>query len=237
MFGYLVADCKNLSEEEFQQYKAAYCGICSCLRKNGTISGSIALSYDLVFLWLILSSMYEPEEKQISEKCPVHPFKGTPLLLNKFSDYAADVGIMLAYYKAEDDWNDDRNLAKRAAAGILQNRFEAVSRKLPRQSIAIKEQIGRISALEESKSGDIDALCNSFGKLLGELFVYGITRLGVGESRGVGHHPLVSGPQQEGADVSVNTFREKAERPAVRPVYADARRFLVKVSGDLKAEI
>ena len=172
MFGYLVADRKNLSEEEFQQYKAAYCGICSCLRKNGTISGSIALSYDLVFLWLILSSMYEPEEKQISEKCPVHPFKGTPLLLNNFSDYAADVGIMLAYYKAEDDWNDDRNLAKRAAAGILQNRFEAVSRKLPRQSIAIKEQIGRISALEESKSGDIDALCNSFGKLLGELFVY-----------------------------------------------------------------
>ena len=62
MFGYLIADRKNLTEEEFRNYRAAYCGICSSLRKEGTISGSLALSYDLVFLWLILSSMYEPEE-------------------------------------------------------------------------------------------------------------------------------------------------------------------------------
>jgi hypothetical protein len=102
----------------------------------------------------------------------MHPVGKHAIRTNNVTDYAADMNVMMAMYKCRDDWNDDRNLAKRAAAGILQNRFEAVSRKLPRQSIAIKEQIGRISALEESKSGDIDALCNSFCKLLGELFVY-----------------------------------------------------------------
>ena len=171
MFGYLIADRKNLNEEEFRTYRAVYCGICSKLRDSG-ISGSLALSYDLVFLRMILSSMYEPDESESEERCPIHPVKGVPMLTDVFSGYAADVGIMLAYYKAEDDWKDDRNLIKHAAAGILRKRFEEASAGLPRQSTVIKEQLERISAMEEARSGDVDALCNAFGKLLGEMFVY-----------------------------------------------------------------
>ena len=66
MFGYLVADRSNLTEEQFMQYRSAYCGICSCLRKNGLVRGTLCLSYDLVFLWMVLSSMYEPQ-RSLSE--------------------------------------------------------------------------------------------------------------------------------------------------------------------------
>ena len=172
MFGYLVAARSNLTEEQFMQYRSAYCGICSCLRKNGLVRGTLCLSYDLVFLWMVLSSMYEPQRSLSEERCPVHPFKGTGMLTDAFSGYAADIGIILAYYKALDDWKDERDPLKLSASKLLQKPFEKASASLPRQSRAVMEAIDRISMLEESGSEDIDALCNAFGAMLGEIFVY-----------------------------------------------------------------
>ena len=172
MFGYLVADRASLTDEQFRQYRSAYCGICTCLRKNGLIRGTLSLSYDLVFLWMVLSSMYEPEETASRVRCPVHPLKGADIVLNQFSEYAADTGVILAYYKALDDWKDEHDPVKLSASKLLQKPFERASKELPRQSEAVRKGIERISALEQSRSGDADALCNAFGELLGEIFVY-----------------------------------------------------------------
>jgi len=172
MFGYLIADRNNLTEEEFSQYRAAYCGICARLRENGLLRGTVALSYDLVFLWMVLTSMYEPESVSDHHRCPVHPFRGADMTENKFSRYCADIGTILAYYKALDDWRDDRDVVKMAVSKLLSSSFEDASARLPRQSRTIKESLDRISMLEEAQSEDIDALCNSFGTLLGEIFVF-----------------------------------------------------------------
>lgn len=172
MFGYLVADRSNLTDEQFRQYRSAYCGICSRLRENGLVRGTLSLSYDLVFLWMVLSSMYEPEETLSQERCPVHPLRGTGMTTDIFSGYAADIGIILAYYKALDDWNDDRDPVKLAASRLLREPFGRASKEYPRQSEAVRASIEKISELENSHSEDIDALCNAFGKLLGEVFVY-----------------------------------------------------------------
>ena len=172
MFGYLVADRSNLTDEQFGQYRSAYCGICSSLRNNGLVRGTLCLSYDLVFLWMVLSSMYEPQLSSSKERCPLHPLKGTGMISNVFSGYVADIGIILAYYKALDDWKDDRDPLKLSASKLLRKPFEKAAASRPRQSRAVMEAIDKISMLEESRSGDIDALCNTFGSLLGEIFVY-----------------------------------------------------------------
>ena len=172
MFGYLIADRANLTEEQFRQYRSAYCGICSSLRTSGLVRGTLSLSYDLVFLWMVLSSMYEPEETLTKRRCPIHQVTGTEMTENVYSRYAADTGIILAYYKALDDWKDDRDLIKLSASKILAKPFESASARLPRQSEAVRTSIGRISELEKERSDDIDALCNAFGSLLGEIFVY-----------------------------------------------------------------
>ncbi len=60
MFGYVQANLSDLSEEERARYRAAYCGLCRTLgQRHGTLS-RLSLTYDLTFLMLLLSSLYEP---------------------------------------------------------------------------------------------------------------------------------------------------------------------------------
>ena len=65
MFGYLVAAPELMTEPQLGRYRAAYCGLCRSLRaRHGQISG-LTLTYDMTFLVLFLSSLYEPEETTI----------------------------------------------------------------------------------------------------------------------------------------------------------------------------
>ena len=172
MFGYVVANQNALSPHEAFRYKSCYCGICRALRDKGGLKNTLALRYDLVFLALVLTSLYEPEEELLSARCAVRPFREGPQLKNRFCSYAADMGIALAYYKAMDDWQDDRSHAKLAAAKLLQKPFAEVQQKYPRQCGAMQKQLQLLSQLEKERSSDMDALCGSFGALLGEVFVF-----------------------------------------------------------------
>ena len=62
MFGHVQANLADLSEEEKKRYRAAYCGLCHTLGKRYGFWTRMALTYDLTFLSLLLSSLYEPEE-------------------------------------------------------------------------------------------------------------------------------------------------------------------------------
>ena len=116
--------------------------------------------------------MYEPDTDEETGNCPIHPVIGRQMTSNIFTGYVSGIGTILAYYKALDDWRDDRNLAKLAASRMLEPAFERASGELPGQAAVIKDSLERISMLEDSQSGDLDQLCNLFGTLLGETFVY-----------------------------------------------------------------
>ena len=73
MFGYVQANIADLSEEEKQRYRAAYCGLCHTLGERHGVASRLSLSYDLTFLTLLLSSLYEPEERSGQCRCVVHP--------------------------------------------------------------------------------------------------------------------------------------------------------------------
>ena len=73
MFGYLVADTGKLTEEEFARYRACYCGLCRSIRERHGQNAGLALTYDMAFLVLLLSSLYEPETDSSASRCSVHP--------------------------------------------------------------------------------------------------------------------------------------------------------------------
>ena len=66
-----------------------------CFDKYSNIS-RLALSFDLTFLVLLLSSLYEPEEKSENCNCIFHPGKKYTTAQNEFSDYCADATVALA---------------------------------------------------------------------------------------------------------------------------------------------
>jgi len=64
MFGYVTAHEPELKVKEFHKYKGYYCGLCQQLKRNYGHLGQLTLTYDMTFLILILTSLYEKECNQ-----------------------------------------------------------------------------------------------------------------------------------------------------------------------------
>ncbi|MGI6027826.1 MAG: DUF5685 family protein [Candidatus Heteroscillospira sp.] len=172
MFGYVIANREAMDEEQRARYKSYYCGICRSLTKNhGPAAGGI-LSYDMTFLVLVLSSLYEPETACGTERCKPHPVHPHSYAENCFTDYAADMNVLLAYYKAVDDWNDEKKLSAKALAELLKKPSLRTAERYPRQSAALEKCLRQLSELESMNVCDPDAAAKCFGKLMRELFLF-----------------------------------------------------------------
>ena len=64
MFGYITPDRSQMTEEQLVRYGGCYCGLCRILQKRHGFLGRMTLTYDMTFLVLVLSSLYEPAEDQ-----------------------------------------------------------------------------------------------------------------------------------------------------------------------------
>lgn len=172
MFGYVKIDKLELKVRDYEVYSGFYCGVCHELGKRYGIKGQISLNYDLTFLAILLSALYDNKLHKCEERCMVHPFKKHTRLNNCFTAYAADMNILLTYYKCRDDWKDDRKLSKGLYGKLLKKSAVRVGREYPRQRRVIKRELRNLSLLEEQNSTDIDAVAGCFGRLLATVFVY-----------------------------------------------------------------
>ncbi|MDO4522430.1 MAG: DUF5685 family protein, partial [Eubacteriales bacterium] len=68
MVGYIVVNKEEMKIREYETYRAFYCGLCRQLRERYGISGQLSLTYDMTFLAILLTGLYEPktEEKKRS---------------------------------------------------------------------------------------------------------------------------------------------------------------------------
>ena len=172
MFGFVTASPKELTKEQYDRYGGVYCGICRQIRDRASQTARLGLSYDMAFLALLLMSLYEPEEITGPLHCAAHPFRKRDWVDNEFVRYAADMNVALAYYKAMDDWNDDRNPAAKVLAGVFGKTMQVLEKQYPRQCGAAAKCIGDLSALEKGNCPNPDEVANTFGRLMGELLVY-----------------------------------------------------------------
>ena len=172
MFGYVTVNPEALTQAQRDRFQAFYCGLCRCLRREYGLKGQMTLSFDMTFLLLTLSSLYEPEEQSGEERCAPHPRKKHAWVENEFTAYAADMNLALAYHKLMDDWADERNLLRRVGAEALKRGYRRVEARWGEKCAAIEKGVRDLSAIEKRREMDIDAPANCFGELLGELFVY-----------------------------------------------------------------
>lgn len=171
MFGYIRINPAALTEEEQARYRSFYCGLCQALGERHGAAARMALTFDLTFLTVFLSSLYEPEETRSEGRCLPHPVKRRERIRTRITDYAADMTIALTYHKCRDDWADDRKLPAKAFAALLKRRYEAVKAAWPRQCGAIETALEELAAIERRRDPLPDAAPNAFGRLMAELFV------------------------------------------------------------------
>ena len=172
MFGYVTVNSSELKEEESSRYRAYYCGLCRSLYKSAGRVGQATLTYDMTFLVILLTSLYEKEPAQLRSRCIVHPAKKHEELCSVFSEYAADMNIMLSYYNLLDDWRDDRKYLRKGAAMLLSGKVKRLAGRYPRQDAALQRYMKQLLETEQSDEDDFEKAACLTGELLGEIFVY-----------------------------------------------------------------
>ena len=186
MFGYIAPVLSALDDGQKARYRGTYCGVCQALRTDSGTAARSILSNDLTFLAILLNSLYEPETDQRNRRCAVHPLKAHPCCSSSMIRYAADMNILLSWYKFRDQWMDDRALRGRAGQRWLRRAADGVRQRRPAQAQAVDAALSRLWALEKEDAPSPDQLCNLSGAMLGAVFVPDPEDLWAGDLYAVG---------------------------------------------------
>lgn len=172
MFGYININQKELSEESRKAYQSYYCGLCRRLKTNCGAKGQMLLNYDMTFLIVLLTGLYELENQSSDILCALHPTKKRRVWLNEATDYAAAMNLILAYHNLIDDWKDDKAYSKKAFAKMLDKDYLKVMEKYPRQVKAVEEYMKKTEEIEKRREKNLDLVAGLSGEMLGEVFCW-----------------------------------------------------------------
>lgn len=172
MFGYIVVHKPELKVREYETYRASYCGLCRSLKKRHGRLGQMTLSFDMTFLALLLTGLYEPQTATGQGRCLAHPMQKHHYRENPYFDYAADMNVLLTYYKCLDDWKDDRKLTRLLFAGLLKGKIKTIRKQYGEKAEKTGRLLKELGEFEKGNICDIDKTAGFFGEIMAELFVY-----------------------------------------------------------------
>jgi len=174
MFGYILPERGELKIRELEVYQSYYCGLCQSLKKQYHFLGCLSLNYDMAFLGLLLTALYGMERSGRQYHCFVHAGKKKFAIENPYLDYAADMNILLACYKCQDNWNDERKFSSAAYAVLLSQAKKKICKKYPEKVASVQKYLNMLSEYEKAECSNLDEVAGCFGKICAEIFGYGV---------------------------------------------------------------
>ncbi len=166
----MVANQAILTKEQFERYRAVYCGLCRVIGKRHGQIPRFCLTYDMTFLALLLDSLEEPELSHGNSACLAHPTQKHLWRSSQWTDYCADMNVALAYHNCLDDWQDDKSVPKLAYAKALEPAYKRVKQRWAEQCRLIEVCLKELNALENAGSANLDGASACFGRLMAGLF-------------------------------------------------------------------
>lgn len=171
MFGYIIVNKAEMKYKEFDIYHSYYCGLCRKLKEKYGAAGQISLSYDLTFLLMLLSGLYEPHTERSVCKCIAHPFEKHETRINELTDYMADMNVLLTYYKCLDDWEDERKTLKLVYGKLLEGKTRQARKLYQEKFRTIDLLMHNLTEAENAGCTDIDTLAGLFGQIMVQIVV------------------------------------------------------------------
>ena len=171
MLGVMTVRKDELRFREFDRYRGYYCGLCRAIGKRCGSVCRMALSFEMTFLAMLHTSLYEPETADEKHRCLVHPLGKQRMLMNEAIDYAADLSAIVAYYDLRDGWEDEQRVDRLAESALMKKAAVEAGRRLPRQREAVERYVKALHEIEDRNDQNLDAAANLTGEMLGELYV------------------------------------------------------------------
>lgn len=172
MFGYVTVQKGELKVKDYYTYKAYYCGLCKVLKEKYGFLGQMTLTYDMTFLIILLTSLYEELPKHEKNRCIVHPAKKHEMMYNQITEYAADMNIVLTYFHFADDWQDEKSKIGLTGIRLLHKTYLEIQEQYPDKCRKIQRCLQRLRAAEKRGENNIDLVSRYFGELMAELLLY-----------------------------------------------------------------
>ena len=186
MFGVIVAQLDCLDETEKARYQEVYCGLCHSLKERYGQLSRLCVNYDMAFLALLLESLNERGEERAEGSCILQLGKRHTYARGPYVDYAADLSVVLAYYKCLDDWQDESNAAGLVYAKALADAYRRIEDAYPQTCALTKEKLSLLTDKERESQGRVDEVPNreeryllaeaiacDFGDIMSQMFAHG----------------------------------------------------------------
>ena len=170
MFGYIAINKAEMKFKDYDVYHSYYCGLCKRLKEFYGIRGQITLSYDMTFLIVLLTGLYEPDTREVTVNCIAHPLEKHLARTNEYTNYAAAVNLILSYFKCKDDWEDERRRQRYIEARLLYPHMRTIRQQYPHKVTAVSDNLRRLSELERQNEQNIDLMAGIFGNIMSEIF-------------------------------------------------------------------
>ena len=172
MFGYVRPEKELLLMRDFTRYRSIYCGLCKTIKERYGNLPRLTVTYDMTFLAALLLSLSSEDSEMVREGCVLNPInkkvirKKHPAL-----DFAADGSIILAYFSALDNAEDENPIKGRFQSLLLRRSGKKAGRLYLEMTAKIEAFLHELSEIEK---GDYDpAAADIFGRLLAEVFAEG----------------------------------------------------------------
>ena len=172
MFGYIMINKPEIKYKDYDLYRSFYCGLCRELKEKFGLAGQLSLSYDLTFVILLLNGLYETPAHKGTTRCIFHPLCKHVVRRNEITEYAADMNILLTYYKCLDDWKDEKKYLRFCYARILEGKNKKRKAFYREKAEKIAAYLEELSALEKAGEKDLDRMSGCFGRIMEEILVY-----------------------------------------------------------------
>ena len=165
MLGYIKTQRDDLRICDFRLYKQQYYALCQGIGKKYGIVYRLILSYDMVFLALVLEN-FETEMTPLSFKCPTNPFKKiNTSISNNVIEYCAFINYYLSVLKLKDDIIDEKNNVKKIILKFFKHnsQYQNILNTYGAKLNVLSELMSKINSIE-SENACFDQLSNLFGE-------------------------------------------------------------------------
>lgn len=175
MFGYIRTHRPELKVWEDEVYKGIYCSLCRELGKRYGVMSRMFLSFDSTFLALAVMALSDKKPGFTKKRCPFNPAKKCNICTEERQElsFAADVSVLLLYYKIKDNIRDS-NLFKaflyRILLLIMLRPYRKAEKLRPDAAIIIKEYIENQNAVEDKSSKSVDEAAEPTAIMLQKLY-------------------------------------------------------------------
>lgn len=170
MFGNIKPSKAELTIGQYTNYRAYYCGLCKSMGKKYAGLCNLGLSYEAVFIAIMMSSLSDEEVYVKRQSCFVHPFTKTPMVVHNLSvDKAAAINVLLIYNKIKDDIRDENGLKSKLSGAWFKKSYLKAAKDNKAMDDIIADKLDELNLLEEGLCSVLDMAAQPFAEMMGEL--------------------------------------------------------------------